>query len=75
MFFAADDHAAHVQAYIVASEVEDYYYNARAASDSEDFGDRCYYSDRMDDNVQRLIDWGYPMVAFALTGPPLRRAA
>lgn len=66
---------AHVQAFWIASEIEDYHAACRASAESDDFGDRCYYADRADDALARLRQMGQGLIAYALQGPPLRRAA
>ena len=59
---------AHVNASHIAYEVMDYWGNVTAAnSDDSDFGDRCYYSDRADDNLARLRALGAHDEACALS--------
>lgn len=59
---------AHVTTYAIAHEVMDYRHNMRTAySEDSDFGDRCYYSDRADDCLERLRALGAHDVAFALS--------
>lgn len=62
---------AHVQTFLVASEVMEYHNClAVAASEDSDFGDQCYYSDQADYALDRLRQMGAADVAFALTYRP-----
>lgn len=64
---AAADQNAHVITAQIAWEVQDYRANVRTSGDCDDFGDRCYYSDRASDNLDRLRAMGAHDVAFALS--------
>lgn len=64
---AAADHDAHVITAHIAWEVMAYRSSVAASHESDDFGDRCYYSDRADDSLTRLREMGAHDVAFALT--------